>query len=1190
MLPRTCTAEIGSNARDSAKSLPPAQAESSVTLAFAAQILFPNPILALEQPGGGFARQRFGNLAINLPPMNPIFFAMKHPITTLMLVVGLISGGVLALDRMRVDIFPPLNEPRVYVFLQFGGMSPGQMEGLIVNQFELMFQYVDGVERIESSSIQQCALVELSFFPGTDMGAAEAEVVAMANRAMSRMPPGTLPPMIMRMDEGSTPVGYLVLESQTTPLGLVADYAQNILRPLVHANVPGTVAVSPFGPNMRTILVNVDPDRLQTYNLSPQDVVQSLMTGNTIIPAGNLYIKDQMPMVPNNALARNIQDIGTIPLKPGQNVYIRDVATIEDGTDVNYGYALVNARKSVYLPIIKQDTASTLSVVADIRASMQIFRDAVPEDVKIDFVFDESPTVMAAIKSVGTEGFIGAALTGLMILLFLRDVRSVIVVVLNIPLALMGSLCGLYATGNTINIMSLGGMALAIGMLVDEATVSIENIHVQMGKTKRLARAVERGSMQTAVPRLLAMLCILSVFIPAFVMQDPLRSLFMPLALAVGFAMISSYLLSSTLVPVICVWILKHHEHRDDEEKGLFDRVQETFSQVVGAMVAWRKLIVPAYLVVCGLILWQLGTRLGTELFPIVDNGEFVLRYRPAPGTNFEITRQMGVKVLEIVQEESKNNVDISIGYAGQIAPNYGMNNIVLFMRGPDDGWLRVALKEDSGIRLAEFRERLRKVLPERIVPWMTGLLQEQGLATDEATKRARQCTFGFEPGDVVSEVMSFGSPTPIEIVVSSPNLEDAQRHATRIRTEMEKIPFLRDVQFHQTLSYPTVEVNIDREKAGLSGVTAQQIGNGVIVATSSSRFIALNYWQNAETGFDYQVEVLVPTQRMTSANQVSTLPVDQVSDTVNLMVRDVADIRTGEMPGQYDRVASQRYLSITANVEGEDMGRASGQVAAAIEAAGAPPRGVRVMTRGQLAPMIEMFEALGIGLAIAVFVILVMLTAYFESPRLAFISVGAVPGVLSGVVVLLMLTNTTLNIESFMGAIMCIGVSVSNSVMLVTFMDEHWRGGMSARDAAVRGATERLRPVLMTACAMTVGMVPMSLALEAGSQMQAPLGRAVIGGLVCSTLATLTVLPAIFCLVMGRIKPRSVSVHPDDPESQHYDPDFHPTAEHHDRDHSQWELVDPAIQSHQVADAGQAAASERKLLEQFPESESRRL
>lgn len=1081
--------------------------------------------------------------------MNPILLAMKHPVTTLMLVLGLVCGGILALDRMRVDIFPPLNQPRIYVFLQFGGMSPGQMEGLIVNQFELNFQYVDGVQEIESKSIQQVSLIKLSFFPGTDMGAAEAEVVAMANRAMARMPPGTLPPMIMRMDEGSVPVGFLVFNSTTTPLGLVADTAQNIIRPLVQANVPGTVAVSPFGPNVRTILVKVDPQKLQSYNLSPQDVVNALMTGNVVIPAGNLYIKDQMPMVPTNALAVDIQTLGTIPLRLGRNVYIRDVATISDGTDVNYGYAMVNGQKSVFLPIIKKDTASTLTVVADINRSMQLFRNSVPADVTVDFVFDEAPTVVAAIHSVATEGIIGAGLTGLMILLFLRDLRSVIVVVLNIPLALMGSLFGLFATGNTINIMSLGGMALAIGMLVDEATVSIENIHVQMTRTSSLARAVEQGSLQTAVPRFLAMLCILSVFIPAFIMQDPLRALFMPLALAVGFAMISSYLLSSTLVPVISVWLLKHHGHIKDvhapvSEPDLFGRIQEKFGGMVGGIVRWRWLVVPGYLVLCGLILWQVGSRLGTDLFPVFDSGEFVLRFRPPRGSNFEITREMGIKILEEIQKDVGAENLHSISYAGQIAPNFGMNNIVLFMRGPDDGWMRAKFREGAKINLFEFQERMRKLLPERVIPWMAKLLEQHGVEKSVAAQRAATCMFNFQPGDIVGKVMSFGSPNPIEIVVASPNLPDARTHATKILEEMKKIPDLRDVQFEQTLAYPTVEVDIDREKAGLSGVTALQVGNGVIVATSSSRFIALNYWQNPKTGFDYQVEVLVPTQRMTSSDQVETLPVTLVTEVTNLMVRDVARVREGTMPGQFDRLSSQRYLSVSANVSGESMGRASRQVEAAVAAAGTPPRGVQVFTRGQLKPMIEMFQALGVGLTIAVGVILILLTAYFESPRLALASVSAVPGVLTGVVTILYVTHTTLNIESFMGTIMCIGVSVSNSVMLVTFMAEHWRGGMPSHEAAQRGAAERLRPIIMTACAMTVGMVPMSLALEAGSQMQAPLGRAVIGGLVCSTFTTLLVVPAIFTLIIGSRRCVSLSVHPDDPESKHYDPERQDNAD----------------------------------------------
>ncbi|MBX7073821.1 MAG: efflux RND transporter permease subunit [Pirellulales bacterium] len=1072
--------------------------------------------------------------------MNPTVSAMRRPITTLMVVVALIASGALALQRMQVDIFPSLNSPRIYVFLQYGGMSPRQMEGFVVCQFELLFQYVDGIKEIKSRSIQQIALVELSFYPGIDMGQAMAQVVAMANRAVSRMPPGTLPPMVMRLDVGSVPVGYLVLEGKTTPIGMVADVAQNIIRPLVLQNVPGTVAVSPFGPNVRSILVKCDPEKLQTYNLAPHDVTNALMSGNVVVPAGNLYIKDSMPLVPNNATVHDAQDLGKIPLRLGENVYIRDVADIEDVTDLDYGYALVNGKNSVFLPIIKKSTASTLSVVADIRKSMELFRSVVPKDVTVTFEFDESPTVLATVESVATEGFIGAALTGLMILIFLRDLRSVVVVVLNIPLALMGSLFGLWVTGNTINIMSLGGMALAIGMLVDEATVSIENIHVQMDATPHLARAVERGSLQTAVPRLLAMLCILSVFIPAFIMQDPLRSLFMPLVLAVGFAMISSYFLSSTLVPVLCVYLLKH-KGGSHGKRGLFERLRDVFQKVVEQSVRWRWFVVTGYLVVSALLLWQIGIRLGTELFPQVDSGQFVLRFRPPPGSSYKLTREMALQCLDEIKREAKaENVKITLGFTGQVAPNFGMDNMVLFMRGPDDGYLRVALAEDSGIRLEEFRERLRKELPKRVIPWMARRLETGGLPADEARRQAKMCIFGFQPGDIVTEVMSFGSMTPISVRVVGTNLDNVREHAQKIRAQMERIPYLRDIEFQQMLDYPTVRFDIDREKAGLSGVTVKDAAQPVIEATSSSRFIALNYWIDSTTGFDYQVEVLVPPKYMTSIREIAELPIAQVNPLVNLMIRDVATVTAGKDVGEIDRAASQRYLNINANVEGEDMGRAARQVSKAIAAAGKPPRGVRVMPMGQLPPMIEMFKALGIGLAVAAFVILVLLAAYFQSPRMALVSIGAIPGVLTGVVAALYFTGSTLNIESFMGAIMCLGVSVSNSVMLVTFTGEHWIAGVAAAEAAVIAASERLRPILMTACAMTVGMLPMALGLERGSQMEVPLGRAVIGGLVMSTGVTLLVLPAIFAILIGKSVARSPSLDPDDPSSKHYDPGGH--------------------------------------------------
>jgi multidrug efflux pump subunit AcrB len=1073
--------------------------------------------------------------------VNPIVFAMRHPISTMMLVLALVSGGALAFTKMRVDIFPSLNTPKIYVFLDYVGMSPDQMEGFIVNQLELYFQYVDGIKEIKSRNIQQVSLCELSFFPGTDMGQAMAQVVAMSDRAMSWMPKGTLPPMIMRMDAGSVPVGFLVLESEEASLGQLGDWAQNLIRPQVQKNVPGTVAISPFGPNMRSIVIRVDPQRLRDYNLTPQQVASALAKGNTIVPAGNVYLKDAMPFVANNATVVDVKRLGDIPLKLGQNVYLRDVATIHDDIDLTYGYALVNGKKSVYLPIVKTATGSTLSVVSNTRKSMDLFRSVLPREyrdkVKISFQFDESPTVLHAVESVATEGAIGAGLTGLMILLFLHDLRSVIVVVTNIPLALLGSLFGLWATGNTINIMSLGGMALSIGILVDMSTVIIENLHVQMKQTSNIASAVLRAGRATSVPIILALMCILAVFVPAFIMEDPLRSLFMPLTLAVGFAMISSYLLSITFVPVLSVYVVKHKERRAEKD-GLFDRITMAYGKAVEWFVGMRWWVLTAYLGGCALILGVVGLRVGVELFPEVDSGVFVLRFRPPPGSNFELTRQMAKKCLQEIEREAQSeNVKIAMGFVGQVAPNFGIDNMVLFMRGPDDGQLRVALREKSGIELDEFRERLRKALPERVIPWLANRLEKGGLSKAKAQKEAKKATFGFEPGDIVSQVMSFGSSTPIAVRLVGTDLDDVRDHAEAIAGKMRRIKSLRDVQFEQTLDYPTIEVEIDREKAGLSDVTVEDVRKTLVMATSSTRFTDLNYWIDVSTGFDYLVELYMPPPVMLTPEDIEVLPIESVNPLVNLMIRDVATVRQSVRPGEYDRVMSQRYLTVTANVEGEDMGRASNEVARAIKAAGEPPEGVRVEPMGQLPPMKEMFQALAIGLGIAVFVILVLLTAYFQSPRLGLISISAAPGVLAGIAVILYLTNTRLNIESFMGSIMSLGVSVSNSVLLVAFMNEHWQGGSTADRAAVAGARERLRAILMTACAMTIGMAPMALALERGSEMQAPLGRAVIGGLVMSTFATLLVVPCIFAIVMGRKTAHSPSVSPEDPESKYYDP-----------------------------------------------------
>ncbi|MHC5537488.1 efflux RND transporter permease subunit, partial [Singulisphaera rosea] len=991
--------------------------------------------------------------------MNPIVFALRRPVTVVMLVFALALGGLYSIVQMQKDIFPSLDQPVLYVIHGYGGMDPKQIEGLITNVYELFFQYVSGVEHVESKSIQSLVVLKIYFQPGTDMAEVTAQTVAYANRALAVMPTGSLPPYVVRLDAGSLPVGYLVFSSKTRPVGELQDLALYRVRPMF-SGVAGVSSPPPFGGNVRSIVVNVDPDRLRSYNLSPQDVVDAIDRGNYISPSGNVAIKDQLAVVPSNAMVLDPQELRNVPLKLGQNVYIRDVGTVNDSTDITTGYALVNGRKSVFLPVVKRSDASTLTVVSDVKANMARFQAALPDDVTVSYEFDESPIVYRAIESVGVEGALGAGLTGLMVLVFLRDVRSVIVVVLNIPLALLGSIVVLNLAGHTINIMTLGGLALAIGILVDEATVEIENIHTQMEHTRSMSRAVRQGNTETAVPRLLALLCILSVFIPSFIMQGPVRSLFVPLSLAVGAAMVTSYLLSSTLVPVLSIWLLRGHEkashgsEKSVERPGLFTKFQGVYGRLVTMSVAYRGLVILAYLLTTGGIVVAVGSRLGRELFPRVDAGQFQLRVRPSAGTHFDLTRQLAEKTLDAIAEEAgPENVEITMGYVGSTPPVFTINAAYLWSRGPDDCMLRIGLRKGSKLGVFEFQERLRTALPKKVGAWYRGELVRLGVEADQVDQRVKDLVFAFEPGDLISETMSLGAPAPIEIDVSGRNLGDSSAFVDAIRGEMRQIKSIRDLQLQQSLHYPTVQVAIDRERAGLSQVTARDVGDSLVAATYSSRYTSRVFWRDDVSGTSYQVQVQVPSMKMTDATdvelipltpkatrQAATLPESSSNPTPPLLLRDVSRVMRSEMPGEIDRYNMRRFLSLTANVEGEDLGRAIDQLDAAIARAGQPPKGVEVEMRGQVRPMRQMFQSLEIGLGVAVIVILIVLTAYFQSFSLALTAVMSVPGVLCGVVLALWATGTTLNIESFMGAIMAVGVAVSNAIMLVSFGDRHRR------------------------------------------------------------------------------------------------------------------------------------------------------
>jgi multidrug efflux pump subunit AcrB len=1084
--------------------------------------------------------------------LNPIVFALRHPYTVIVGVLAIALGSGLAVMRMKIDIFPALNLPVIYVAQPYGGLDPAQMEGLITNYYEYHFLYISGIDHVESRNVQGVALMKLYFHPETDMAQAMAETVQYVNRSRAFMPPGTVGPFVMRFDTGSVPIGYLVLSSKTRTIGEIQDRALFKVRPMF-ATLPGVSAPPPFGGNQRTVVVSVDPRSLQRYKVSPDDVVQALSLGNTLSPSGNARIGDQMPIVPVNAMVKDPAELGNIPLRPGKNVYLRHVARIEDSSDIPSGYALVDGRRAVYLLLTKRADASTLDVVNEVKRNLPRMRAELPDDIDVRFELDQSPYVTRAIRGVGIEALLGAALTGLMVLLFLRDWRSVLVVVLNIPFALLGSVVALALCGQTINLMTLGGLALSVGILVDESTVEVENIHTQMDRTGSIARATRLGNAETAVPRLLAMLCVLAVFIPSFFMEGSARALFVPLSLAVGFSMVTSYLLSSTFVPVMSVWLLRHYHPHKSDQPGLFsfERLRSVYAWVLGGVLRLRWPLVAGYLVVAGLVIWLVGGTVGREIFPNVDAGQFQLRLRAPDGTRIERTEEIAQQALAIIKEEAgqgpdgEDNVAISVGYVGLIPSSYPINTIYLWMRGPEEAVLRVALRRGSGVRVEDLKRRLRERLPQRLGEWM----EEEGLPPEKVAETLQGLTFSFEPADIVNEVMSFGATTPVEVSVNGIAFsgEDRAKHfayVERVKEELGKIRSLRDLQMVQSLAYPSVAVNVDREKAGLSGVTVTDVSKALVSATSSSRFVVPIFWADPKTGIGYQVQVEVPPYQMNSAEEVGLVPVKGLRDR-QLLARDFADVQEGKEPGEYDRYNMRRLLSLTANVEGEDLGRVAAHISDALRAAGEPPAGLRVEVRGQVVPMKQMFgglaggkfkEGLTLGLGLAVAVIFLLLTAYFQSIRLALVAVSAVPAVVAGVALMLWVTRTTLNIQSFMGAIMAVGVAVANAILLVTFAERSRKEKQAAGEAAIEGARTRLRPILMTSCAMLAGMLPLALALGEGGEQTAPLGRAVIGGLLSATLATLLVLPAVFALVQGRSSTRSASLDPDDPDSPHYD------------------------------------------------------
>jgi multidrug efflux pump subunit AcrB len=1042
-----------------------------------------------------------------------VLAGMRRPLTVLVAVVSVLLCAILAVQRMPVDIFPDLGAPAIFVAQPYGGMDPAQMEGYLTYYYEYHFLYITGIEHVESKNIQGAALMKLYFYPGTDMNQAMAQTVSYVNRARAFMPPGAVPPFVVRFDAGSVPVGQLVFSSPTRSSGEMQDFALNRVRPLF-ATLQGVSAPPPFGGNQRTIVVRLDPEKMRAYRVSPEDAIAAVNKSSSVMPSGNVRTDSLMRIATTNAaISGNLQDLMDAPVRGGSgpSVYLRDIGTVENGTDIVTGYAQVDGKRTVYIQVTKRSDASTLAVIQRVKNALPSFRAVVPEDVKISLEFDQSRYVASAIRSLVNEGLLGALLTGLMVLLFLRDWRSALIVIATIPVALLCAVIALWIAGQTINIMTLGGLALAVGVLVDEATVEIENIHSHIASGLSRARSVIEACRKTAAARFLAMLCVLAVFVPSFFMAGVARQLFVPLSMAVGFAMISSYIVSSTLVPVLSTWLMRTREH---ERGGLFERLRNVYGSYLDFVLRLRWPVAGVYLAAAALFLYFTVPHLGTEIFPIADAGQFQLRLRAPTGTRIERTELVALKALDLIKQEAgADNVTITTGFIGIQPASYPINTIYLWTSGPQEAVLLVALKPSAPVRGEELKERLRARL----------------------RKDMPDVKLSFEAGDIVSQVMSFGSPTPIEVAVQGPNLAAARPHAEKVLAELTKEKDLRDLEYGQPLDYPTVDVNVDRERAGQYGLTASSVARSLVAATSSSRFIDPNYWRDPASGNAFQIQVEIPQNRMASIADVENLPV-MPSGESRPMLGEVADVKFGKMMGEIDRYNMQRVVSFTANIHGKPLGAVAPAIQAAIKRAGDPPRGVTVNVRGQIPPLLETLSGLRTGLLLSVVVIFLLLAANFQSLRLALAVLSTVPAVICGVALMLLVTGTTLNVQSFTGAIMAVGISVANAILLVTFAERNRREGAPALEAASEGGRERLRAILMTATAMIAGMLPIALGLGEAGEQNAPLGRAVIGGLLFATFATVTVLPAVYAIMQKNAQTVSVSLDPDDAGSKYYE------------------------------------------------------
>jgi multidrug efflux pump subunit AcrB len=1034
--------------------------------------------------------------------------ALDRPYTFVVLALLILITTPLAVLRTPTDIFPNIDIPVIAVGWSYTGLNPEEMEGRITSVYErVLTTLVDNIEHIESTTYPGRAIVRVFLQPGASLDTANAQVTAASQTILRGLPPGTQPPLVMNYSASSVPILQLGLSSDSISESQLNDLGINFVRPQL-VTVPGAVVPYPYGGKMRQVTVNLSPALLQQKNLSPADVLDALSRQNLVLPTGTAKIGEFEYDVRVNASPDTIGQLADIPIKQVGNatIYLRDVATVADGYAPQTNIARTDGRRGVLMNILKAGNASTIDVVAGVRNILPKVAQTLPPELKIQPIADQSIFVRAAITGVVREAILAACLTAAMILLFLGSWRSTVIIAISIPLSIFTSVICLGMLGQTINIMTLGGLALAVGILVDDATVTIENMERYLEEGVGLRGAILQGASQIAVPALVSTLCICIVFVPMFMLGGVARYLFIPLAESVVFAMLASYVLSRTLVPTMAMYLLRAKSHLAAPTRNplvrfqhaferQFEHVRNAYHHRLTKLVNRRFVVVPVFLLgslsLLGLLPW-----LGQNFFPDTDAGQFVLHLRAKAGLRIEET----ARICDLVEATIRKEIparevltitdNIGLPYS-TINTTHSISGII----GTSDADVMVALKEDHH-PTAEYVARLRKVLPTTY-PGVT---------------------FSFLPADIVTQVLNFGLPSPIDIRIDGRDIAANRDVAVSILNEIRHVPGIVDARIQQDFSYPNFEVAVDRTKAMQGGFTEIDVANSVLNILSGSAQTEPMFFLNKGNGVNYSLVAQTPQYKVQSLQDLENIPITSARGAKSSMIADFATIHRSQEMSAVDHYNIRRVIDIYAAVQGRDLGAAGADVSQIAHAHEKQlPRGSFLSIRGQLETMRTSYLNLLGGLAFSILLVYLLIVVNFQSWLDPFIIIMGLPAALGGIVLCLFFTRTTLSVPALMGAIMCMGVSTANSILVVSFARERMMEHGDAITAAIEAGFTRFRPVLMTALAMIIGMIPMALGFGEGGEQNAPLGRAVIGGLMMATVATLAFVPTLFALLHYR-------------------------------------------------------------------------